>query len=381
MVIMLLGIHMQILMGPSIAIPVTADLIQSVKSVEVTNTTQGRNGFQITFSTGRSDSNVSDYSLVNHPSLGMFNRVQIVIYFDLTPQVLVDGIITNKQFQPNNEPGRTTLVVTGDDVSYVMEKETRTTSYPNLPTKDTITTVLSSYPELGFVLDVSEPSNDSSSSENDVVHMQRETDLDYLQSAARRNHFVFYIEPSSVPGQNKAYWGPNDRNETLKDPISVNMGPNTNVTQIHFTNNNTQPKMIRGFVMDRHSNQIMPVQSLPSTRTPYSTEPSWLVNVRDVQTRQLVADGGLDFSEAMNQAQAEFENSVDCTLTATGTLDPARYGSLIRTRRKVKVRGTGDEHDGLYDVKSVTTTIRRGSIAQNFVLCREGTGSTLVNVN
>jgi hypothetical protein len=43
----------------------------------------------------------------------------------------------------------------------------------------------------------------------------------------------------------------------------------------------------------------------------------------------------------------------------------------------VGLRGAGLTFDGLYYVKSVTHTIRRGSYRQKFVLQREGTMSTV----
>lgn len=374
---MQLGVYLQLLMGPSIAIPVSSEIIQLVKKVEVANTVDKPDVFQITFSTGKSGSLALDYPLLNHPLLKVSNRVKILVYFGITPQVLIDGIIINTQFNPNNEPGKSVFVVTGEDVSYVMNMKTHSIPYPNVPTQLSILKIISSYSQYGLIPDVSSPLNPLASTETDVVHTQRETDLTYLQAMAKKNHFVFYMEPGLVGTM--AYWGP-VKNDILQESLSVNMGPDTNVKQISFSDDSKKPTKFEGYVMDRLSNQIIPIQSLPSTRVPIAREPSWLVNMQNTRTKQFMADGGLDYAEAMSQVQAEFENSVDDTLTARGDLDPARYGSLIRARKKVKLRGAGDKHNGIYDVKSVTTTITRGSINQNFVLSREGTGSTLVNV-
>jgi hypothetical protein len=56
----------------------------------------------------------------------------------------------------------------------------------------------------------------------------------------------------------------------------------------------------------------------------------------------------------------------------TGTLDVVRYGRLLKARGLVGVRGVGEAFDGLYFVKNVTHSIKRGEYKQNFTLTRNG---------
>jgi hypothetical protein len=67
-------------------------------------------------------------------------------------------------------------------------------------------------------------------------------------------------------------------------------------------------------------------------------------------------------------------------VTANGTLDVQRYGRVLKARQLVGVRGTGEAFDGLYYIKSVTSTIKRGEFKQNFSLVRNGLISTLPRV-
>jgi hypothetical protein len=57
---------------------------------------------------------------------------------------------------------------------------------------------------------------------------------------------------------------------------------------------------------------------------------------------------------------------------AQGRLDVARYGEILRPRRLVGLRGAGRAFDGLWYVASVTTTLERGRLAQDFELARNG---------
>jgi hypothetical protein len=47
-----------------------------------------------------------------------------------------------------------------------------------------------------------------------------------------------------------------------------------------------------------------------------------------------------------------------------------RYGGLLKARQLVGVRGAGEAYDGLYFVRSVTTSMKRGEMKQNFTLSR-----------
>ena len=67
-------------------------------------------------------------------------------------------------------------------------------------------------------------------------------------------------------------------------------------------------------------------------------------------------------------------------MTAKGTLDVTRYGRTLKPRRLVGLRGVGTAFDGLYFVKSVTHTLKRGEYKQSFTLVRNGLISTLASV-
>lgn len=79
----------------------------------------------------------------------------------------------------------------------------------------------------------------------------------------------------------------------------------------------------------------------------------------------------------MAEAQAASDRASSEVLTAEGTLDGARYGSILEPRKLVGLRGAGLAHDGLYMVREVKHQIARGSYTQAFKLAREGLGSTV----
>ena len=74
-------------------------------------------------------------------------------------------------------------------------------------------------------------------------------------------------------------------------------------------------------------------------------------------------------TQAILAALGRVSKSAD-VVTGTGQLDVLRYGRVLKPRQLVGVRGAGITYDGLYYVKSVTHTIKRGEYKQSFQLTR-----------
>src|SRR5689334_6630896 len=108
------GFTLMLMMGPTIAVPAPQPVIDALTSVQVTTTAGQASGFQLSFA-------VSKDSPINRGLLpaGFFDpniRVIIVVIMDGFPTVLMDGVITRQDLTPSNEPGASTLNITGEDL-------------------------------------------------------------------------------------------------------------------------------------------------------------------------------------------------------------------------------------------------------------------------
>src|SRR5262245_46274224 len=131
---MILGVHLTLMIGPTIAIPAPPTLTEALVGVEVTHSDQGKSGFQLTFQAGRSGPlDIVDQSLLLNPLTRPFNRVVLVVLFNATPRVLMDGFITQQTLSPSNEPGQSTLTLTGEDVSVMMDLDQKTADHVGQP--------------------------------------------------------------------------------------------------------------------------------------------------------------------------------------------------------------------------------------------------------
>lgn len=372
---MLLGTHLTLLIGPTVAVPAPPSLMEALKQAEVTHSDEGQSGFQITFQVGRSGpSDFLDYGLIANPLLKPFNRVILMVTFNAIPRVLMDGIITHQQLAPSNEPGQSTLTVTGEDVSVMMDLEEKPVEHPAQDETIIALKLIASYAQYGLIPMVLPPLMIDPPIPIERVPVQQATDLEYLRQMARRHAYVFYITPGPAPFTNTAYWGPPVRLGLPQRALSVGLGGETNVESIHFQNNALGPTTVSGKVHDRQTNQDMPVRTFASLRPPLAAFPAWLVNQPNVRQTQF-RSSGLNLMQAMAQAQATTEASIDA-VSAEGELDALRYGDLLQARGLVGLRGVGYSYDGLWYVKRVSHLIQREKYTQSFTLTREGWGST-----
>ncbi|MEB3358839.1 MAG: hypothetical protein VKK04_19080 [Synechococcales bacterium] len=371
-----LGINLTILMGRQVPRPVSRELVEALKSVEVTHTVEGRSGFQMVFKAGRGDRQDSqDYRLFRNPLFEVYNRVILTVSIGAQAQVLMDGVITNQQLSPSPQPGNTTLTLTGEDVSAMMDLEEKSVEHTAQDEATIARMIIGQYTaRYGLTPRVMAPTLRDRPTRNERIPAQQETDLQYLQAIAERFAFQFYVTPGPSVGSNIAYWGPPQRQTTPQRALTVNMGSFTNVGSINFQNDAMAATTVDGSVQDRRTNQVRPVQELQSDRPPLAREPA-LGRQPHHRVRQF-RETGRDTAQADARAQAITDRSVDDVVTVTGDLDTIRYGDLLQLRGIVGLRGVGMSYDGLYFVKSVTHTLSKGQYKQSFTITREGLGST-----
>ena len=368
----LLGIHLTLMMGPTIAVPVPFSIAEALTSVQVTHNDSGASGFQLTFQVGRSGPlDLLDYGLLTNPLLRPFVRVILLVRFAIAPQVLMDGIITQIQLSPSNEPGASTLTVTGEDVSVMMDLEQEQSSDPVIPDYFIVSKLVLKYPEYGLIPPAPpvlnpEALNPRNPLKELTVRPADETDRGCIQRLARLYGFLFYVTPGPAPFVNTVHWGPPERLSVPQGALSVNMGPATNVESINFRFDGMRPEQVTAVVGDSESTFGKP----RSTRSiiPLASD------TFDARRKTSLIDDGPERAKIL--AQSKVDQSFDEVVTATGQLDALRYNGLLNPRGLVGLRGVGKTYDGLYYVKTVTHNISKGRYIQSFSLSREGTGTT-----
>ena len=107
--------YLTLLIGPIVPVPAPQPVVDALLSAQVTIASDQRSGFQLVFGMSRE----STLSRVLLPT-GYFDpktRVILIMTVNGVPSVLMDGFIIRQEMAPSNDLGKSTLTVTGEDVS------------------------------------------------------------------------------------------------------------------------------------------------------------------------------------------------------------------------------------------------------------------------
>jgi hypothetical protein len=362
------GIQLTVMIGPGIPVPLPRSVLDALESVEVTSRTN-QSGFQLTFTAGKSSPLLTTMLPAGYLD-PIVTRVIIMVTLRGLPNVLMDGVVTQQDVIPSNEPGKSTITVTGEDLSVLMDLVELPKPLPAIPDNVKIMTVLAPYLALGIIPVVIPPIISIIDIPTSKVKSQPlMTDRAFIQRLAQQCGYVFYVEPGPLPMQSIAYFGPDIRIPIPQPALNVNMDALSNVESISFSLDGMAKKVRIYTVMDPITHKIpipIPVPNINAFKPPLGarpTPPSRIEFADDVAEERPdeAAKGILGF--LMNNSDA---------ITASGTLDVLRYGHVLRSRMLAGVRGAGIAYDGLYYVNGVTHSIKRGEYKQNFQLSRDG---------
>ncbi|MEU1372442.1 hypothetical protein ABZ442_02105 [Streptomyces triculaminicus] len=360
-------IHLTLMMGPRIPVPVPQPVTDALLSAQVTVASGQRSGFQLAF-------DLSKNGLINTALLpgGFFDpqmRVVLVVTVQGTPTVLMDGVLIRQEVGVSNQPGQSTLTVTGEDLTVLMDLEDRTgTGFPAMSPSARVNVMLTRYAQYGITPLVVPELIPQMSLPTQRVEAQNGTDLAYISELAKANGYVFYLDPGPVPGMSRAYWGPEVRLGLPQHALNVNMDALSNVDQLTFAFDGTAREEPRARVQIPATKiaTLLPIPEVSILRPPLALKPAPALKKTSVNDAAKKETG-----KALAETLAKAMESADA-VSGSGQLDVARYGQVLRPRELVGVRGAGITYDGLYFVKSVTHNLQRGAYSQNFTLAREG---------
>ncbi|MDX2216066.1 MAG: hypothetical protein SFY66_22565 [Oculatellaceae cyanobacterium bins.114] len=373
---MLKGVYLTLMVGPTVPTPVPQVVLDALTDVTVTIASGKTSGFQLTF-TLSNRSPLQTIFLLSGGSPIPVLRVILVVTANGTPEVLMDGVVTNHEIKPGKDAQHSILTITGEDLTRVMDYLNASgIPYPATPAEGRVALILAKYAVLGIVpqivpsvfLDVPIPS--------DRIPTHRSTDLKYIQYLANKVGYVFYLIPGPKPGESTAYWGPEIKVGTPQPALNIDMDIHTNVDSLSFNFDNSKRELPVINILEKTTKFpiSIPVPSITPLNPPLGLIPpipKTLKPIRGLAKYSPVQAIAVGLAKAAQSAEA---------VSAFGSLDVTRYGQILKARQLVGVRGAGLAFDGLYYVKSVTHRIKRGEYKQDFTLSRNGLVSTLPKI-
>jgi len=129
---MLKGVHLTLMIGPAVPVPAPQSVMDAITSVQVTSSKE-QSGFQLTFAVSKNSPLLKTLLPAGYFD-PVITRVVIIVTVNGSPNVIMDGMITRQELTPSNDPGQSTLTVTGEDLSILMDLlEMPFMRYPAMP--------------------------------------------------------------------------------------------------------------------------------------------------------------------------------------------------------------------------------------------------------
>jgi hypothetical protein len=359
-------LYLTLLAGPGVALPVPKPLIDALVSAEVTESATGQSGFQLTFTLADNQILETFFLLAASSPIPLL-RVVLMANFGGLPQIVVDGIVQHHEVVPDAMKGSSKLVVTGKDLSALMDLFDFTgLPYPGMGPDLRVLTILAKYAAFGVVPEVIPMLIPDIEVPVLSTPSQKSTDFSYIQQLAHDCGYVFYMVPGPLPGMSQAYWGPMIRIGMPQQCLNVNLDCWTNVESLNFKYEPQASVLPIVFSQDPYTKLVFPIAIPPVT--PFNPPLGIAVPIPQ-QVEQLDNTAKLPIGQAIMQGMARAVQSAD-VITSEGSLDVLRYGDILRARSLVGMRGAGIAFDGMYYVDSVTHHLKPGEYKQNFVLKR-----------
>lgn len=366
------AVHLSLLIGPIIPLPVPALLIDALEEVTVTSAAGSPSGFQLRFRiNSRSELNTIFLIAVGQNTSQATPPLRVVLIVTLRGRAepLFDGVVTNVQVQAGGHGQPGSITVTGEDLTKVMDMiDWSGLPFPALPIEARVALICAKYAAFGIIplpiptllMDVPIPI--------ERIPAQEGTDLAYLRQLAEEVGYVFYIEPGPTPLTNIAYFGPEIKVGPPQSALNLDMGPDSNCDPINFSFDPTKGVLPVVFIQNQLTRVPIP---LPIPNLNPLQPPLGVLSTPIANLKMMHETARLNPAQAISRGLAEAKKSQD-SVSGEGSLDALRYGRLLKARKLVGVRGAGIAYDGLYYVQSVTSTIKRGEIKQRFSLTRNG---------
>ena len=374
---MLEGIHLTLMIGPAVPVPAPREVLDALTGVQVVVTSgETTSGFELTFALDKNSPLHTLFFLTGGAMIPVI-RVIIVVTVNGVPEVLMDGVMTQHQVSHGSQTGASTLTVKGKDLTALMGLiDFSGIPYPAMPDFARVALVLAKYAVLGIIpkvipsvlIDVPIPT--------DRIPTHKGKDLGYVKELADDVGYSFYLEPGPQPGMSFAYWGPELRVGEPQPALNANMDGHTNVNDVSFTFD-TESKVLPIVMIQNPLTKVpipIPIPDITPLSPPLGLIPPIPKNfeiINESAKYSPVQAALIGLAKAAKTSDA---------VTAKGSLDVTRYGRTLKPRRLVGLRGVGTAFDGLYFVKSVTHTLKRGEYKQSFTLVRNGLVSTLAKV-
>jgi len=279
------------------------------------------------------------------------------------PAAVLNGYVTAAR-TTWAEGGKSTLEVSGTDLTGVMNLEEKVTAWPNLPDGAIAAAIFSAYGAAPLVSPTPPRLTDPIG-----TTMQRGTDIRFLRRLARRNGYECYVKAEQVTGLDQGVFQALSTVGAPSAVLSVAMGSATNVVGLTARYDMTRPTVTVAAGLDTVTKATQPALAPASLQPPMGVEPTLprllpgAGAAGGVTPTVLPVDtGDYTVGELQPHVQAITDrSSYAVVIEATTGIEVG----VIRPGDLVALRGAGRLFNGLYQATRCRLTIANDRFEQH----------------
>lgn len=349
-------------------LPAAAELLAAVQQIEVEDHAEMAAMLRLRLAVAVNEQG-SGWTVLDEDTFSRLTNIALrVTVGNGPPAMVVNTYVIEMSVDFSNDPGQSVLNVVAMDATALMNLQEKVRPWPNMADSDIAAAIFGEY---GFSPQVE--STQPSRQEADVTTIQRATDIRFLRELARRNGCECYVETDPRTGLTEGHFHPPRLGQTAQATLSVNMGEATNLDAFKARYQMLRPTAARSADVD--------IETLNDQQAQVETAALTELGRRsllggDNPRLELLAPTGLSQTgELQTFTQAEVDRSA-WAIIADGELTTAAYGSVLRAKRPVLVRGAGRAFSGTYYVERVLHSFTGDGYTQRFTLRRNALGLT-----
>lgn len=348
--------------------PASADIIAAIREIEVEDHAEMADMMRLRLAVAVRE-NGSGWTVLDEELFERLTNLRLSVTVGSNNSIpLIDAYVIDTNTEFAYQHGNSVLEVVAMDPTVLMNLEEKVRPWPDMADSDIASTI---YGEYGFSAQVEQ--TQPTRQEVDRTVMQRGTDIQFLRELARRNGYESYVELNTDTGQVEGHFHLPRVDQTHQGVLSVNMGTATNVNSFQGRNDMIRPAsaVANNLQISDQSDQNADASESALTNLGNST-----TTTADRPRTVLISNTGLsETGELQTYAQAVVDRSA-WSIRAEGELSTVTYGSILRAKRPVNVRGAGRQFSGTYYVEKVLHRISDEGYTQKFTLRRNALGVT-----
>ena len=337
--------------------PAPPPVVEAIEEITVESSLDSASAFRLKLGIGQTD--LGDWTLLEDDPFRPLARVTVRIGVgDLpVPEALINGYVTAQNVTYSDQPGTSTLEVSGLDALHLMSLEEKVTPWANQPDGAIAAQIFGQHGLIPIV-----QMTGPTLVEPEGTTIQRGTDYRFLRRLAKRNGFDLYVQPEPLTGLDQGFFQPRSPTGAPQAVLNVNMGTETNVAGFSVRYDMTRPTTVIAAGLDAANKSTESALAPTSAQAPMGAEPT-LTRLSPAPVVR-PADTGLMRSGDLRSLSQGIADESSYALVASGEVGDGV--GVLRPGGVVNVRGAGRVYNGSYLVTSVSHRISDDGYTQRF---------------